>query len=107
MRDRPILADVLLGDVAGAVATFVMDKITTLMYERQPEDIRRAENKARRGKTASSLAIGARRDRRNTVRCCRHYVLRREHSLKRRAQQSIMQDFRAARLPLQKPPHDS
>src|SRR5712691_10779800 len=47
MSDRSILADVLLGAAAGAAATFVMDKVTTIIYEREDDETRNAENAAR------------------------------------------------------------
>ena len=53
---RPLIGDVVLGAAAGAAATWVMDKATTLLYEREPADVKRRENAVRRGKTAYQLA---------------------------------------------------
>ncbi|MGH9456398.1 MAG: DUF1440 domain-containing protein [Thermoanaerobaculia bacterium] len=53
---RPLAADVLLGAAAGAAATWVMDRVTTAMYEREAEEARRREDKARGGKTAYVIA---------------------------------------------------
>jgi len=41
--------DLLLGAMAGAAATWAMDKVTTVIYERQPAKTKRQENKARGG----------------------------------------------------------
>ncbi|HVR37640.1 MAG TPA: DUF1440 domain-containing protein [Thermoanaerobaculia bacterium] len=56
MNRRPLLIDVALGALAGAAATWLMDKVTTSMYERESEDVRRRENKARGNKTAYQVA---------------------------------------------------
>jgi len=53
---RPLIADVALGAAAGAAATWAMDKATTLLYEREPADVKRRENAVRRGKTAYQIA---------------------------------------------------
>lgn len=55
-RRRPLAVDLLLGAAAGAAATWAMDKVTAVIYERQPEKTKRQENKARAGKTASEVA---------------------------------------------------
>ena len=43
--------DLLKGAIAGAVATFVMGKVTGYMYEHEDPDARREEDDARRGGT--------------------------------------------------------
>lgn len=55
-RERSLIADLLLGAVAGAVATWAMDKGTTVLYEREGEEARKQENEAREGKTAYGVA---------------------------------------------------
>src|SRR4051794_40842342 len=57
MRQRHSLFGRLLrGLVAGAVATWVMDKATTLMYEREDSTARKREDQARRRRTAHQVA---------------------------------------------------
>jgi uncharacterized membrane protein YagU involved in acid resistance len=53
---RPLIVDIILGAAAGAAATWVMDKVTTVMYEREPEAVRRKEDAARGDKTAYVIA---------------------------------------------------
>lgn len=53
---RPLLLDVALGALAGGAATWLMDKVTTSLYERQKEEVSRRENKARGNKTAFQVA---------------------------------------------------
>ena len=48
--------DLLKGAVAGAVATFVMGKVTTYMYEHEDRDARRQEDEARGGRTTYEAA---------------------------------------------------
>jgi hypothetical protein len=48
--------DVLLGAAAGAAATWAMDAVTTLIQERQPEEVTERENKVRGKKTAYEIA---------------------------------------------------
>lgn len=55
-RERSLIADLLIGAVAGAAATWIMDKGTTVLYGRESEDSRRQENEAREGKTAYGVA---------------------------------------------------
>jgi hypothetical protein len=43
---RPIAADLLLGAAAGAGATWLMDVVTTVMQDRQPESVREREKHA-------------------------------------------------------------
>jgi uncharacterized membrane protein YagU involved in acid resistance len=56
MRRRSLSADLILGAVAGAIATYVMDKVTTVLYEREPDEVKEAENKARGEMTAYEIA---------------------------------------------------
>ena len=57
MREKHGLAgDLIKGAIAGAVATWVMGKVTNTMYERQDRWARRAEEDAREGKTAYGVA---------------------------------------------------
>lgn len=54
---RPTLAaDVALGALAGAAATFLMDRATTVLYERQDDAVKRREDEARGGDTAYGSA---------------------------------------------------
>lgn len=48
--------DLLKGAIAGAVATFVMGKVTAYMYEHEDPDARREEDAARQGRTAYEAA---------------------------------------------------
>jgi len=57
MRKRhSILGGVIRGVVAGAVATWAMNKITTFLYENEDRGARRREDQARRGRTAYQVA---------------------------------------------------
>jgi hypothetical protein len=53
---RPLIADLLLGAAAGAAATWAMDKVTTVLYDRQPKKAQEAEEDTRGGKTAYVIA---------------------------------------------------
>ena len=53
---RSLVTDILLGAAAGAAATFLMDKATTVMYERESDDVRKQEDDARGDKTAYEIA---------------------------------------------------
>jgi len=48
--------DLIKGAIAGAVATWVMGKVTTTMYEREERVARRQEDAAREGKTSYGVA---------------------------------------------------
>ncbi|MFL5403960.1 MAG: DUF1440 domain-containing protein [Gemmatimonadales bacterium] len=48
--------DLLKGAIAGAVATGVMDKLTTTLYERESQAARQKEDTARHGQTAYDAA---------------------------------------------------
>ncbi|MGH3369085.1 MAG: DUF1440 domain-containing protein [Nocardioidaceae bacterium] len=50
--------DLLKGAIAGAVATWVMDRVTTAMYRRENPAAKRAENEVRGGQTAYETAAG-------------------------------------------------
>ena len=53
---RSIVADVIDGAIAGAVATWVMGKATSYLYEREDKAAREREDRAREGKTAYGVA---------------------------------------------------
>jgi hypothetical protein len=48
--------DLFKGAVAGAVATYVMGKVTSYMYEHEDRDVRRREDEARQGRSAYETA---------------------------------------------------
>jgi uncharacterized protein DUF1440 len=48
--------DLVKGAIAGAVATWVMGKVTTYLYQRENPSARRVEDEARGGKTAYAAA---------------------------------------------------
>ena len=54
--DGSIGADLMKGAIAGAVATWVMDKVTTTLHEKETTGARRRENRARRGRVVSAAA---------------------------------------------------
>ena len=56
MSRRSIVADAIDGAIAGAVATWLMAKVTTVLYERESKPIREREDSAREGKTAYGVA---------------------------------------------------
>ena len=41
---RPLAVDVLIGAAAGLAATWLMDKVTTVLYERESKDVRERED---------------------------------------------------------------
>ncbi len=55
-RNGSVTRDVVKGAVAGLAATWVMDRVTTAMYERQDPRARRREERVRGGKTAYVIA---------------------------------------------------
>lgn len=55
-RRRSLATDLLLGTAAGVAATWVMDKVTTVMYEREPQQAKDRENAARGDKPAYEIA---------------------------------------------------
>jgi uncharacterized membrane protein YagU involved in acid resistance len=55
-QQRSVLGDAIDGAIAGLVATWVMGKVTTLLYERQDERATERENQARGGKSAYGVA---------------------------------------------------
>lgn len=74
-KGSSIRADLVKGAIAGAVATWVMDRVTTLMYRRERPEVRRAENEARGGQTAYEVAaeraavmVGSKLDDENAAR---------------------------------------
>ncbi len=54
---RSLSVDILLGVVAGAGATWLMDQTTTALLERQSEESKERENEARGGKFAVEVAV--------------------------------------------------
>ena len=48
--------ELLKGAIAGAIATFVMGKVTTLLYEHEDPEARRTEDRARGNRTAYGVA---------------------------------------------------
>jgi Protein of unknown function (DUF1440) len=51
-----VARDLIKGAIAGGVATWVMGKVTTYLYEREDRSARGAEDEARGGKTAYGAA---------------------------------------------------
>ena len=58
MQKQSAVADMMDGAIAGAVATWVMGKVTTVLYEHENKSARRREDDARNGKTAYGVAAG-------------------------------------------------
>ena len=58
MREEPrsVVADLILGAIAGGVATFVMGKATGYWYQHEPKDVRQQEDDARGGEIAYGVA---------------------------------------------------
>lgn len=55
-KERSIALDLLKGAIAGAAATWVMGRVTTLLYQMQDEETKDEETEARDGKTAYGVA---------------------------------------------------
>ena len=55
-RRHGIGEDLVKGAVAGAVATYVMGRVTTFMYDREDRRARKQEDEARRGGSAPGVA---------------------------------------------------
>ncbi|HUE97181.1 MAG TPA: DUF1440 domain-containing protein [Longimicrobiaceae bacterium] len=55
-RENDGIGDLMRGALAGIAATWVMGKVTTVMYENEDEAARRMEDEAREGKTAYGVA---------------------------------------------------
>ena len=55
-RKNDGIGDLMRGALGGIVATWVMGKVTTAMYENEDADARRREDDAREGKTAYGVA---------------------------------------------------
>ncbi|MDQ3951262.1 MAG: DUF1440 domain-containing protein [Gemmatimonadota bacterium] len=53
---QSMIADMIDGVIAGAVATWVMGKVTTYLYEHEDKAAREREDRAREGKTAYAVA---------------------------------------------------
>ncbi len=56
VRKQTVAADLVTGAVAGAVATWVMGKATTYLYQNESKAARDSEDSAREGKTAYGVA---------------------------------------------------
>ena len=56
LRQSSVRNDLIKGAIAGAVATWVMGKVTGVMYQQEDRWVRRAEDDARGGKTAYGVA---------------------------------------------------
>jgi len=54
--NRPATADILLGAIAGAAATWAMDGVTSLLLERQSEEVTERENRVRGKRFAYEIA---------------------------------------------------
>ena len=55
-KEHGLDEDLIKGAIAGAVATWVMGKVTNTMYQREDRGARRQEDDAREGKTAYGVA---------------------------------------------------
>lgn len=55
-KEHGLGEDLIKGAIAGAVATWVMGKVTNTMYQREDRGARRQEDDAREGKTAYGVA---------------------------------------------------
>jgi hypothetical protein len=55
-KTQSLLADLVDGAVAGVVATWLMGKVTTALYENENAQAREREDRARHGKTAYGVA---------------------------------------------------
>lgn len=56
MSKQPLVADVIDGAIAGAIATWAMTQVTTVLYEHEDRAARKREDDARDGKTAYVIA---------------------------------------------------
>jgi hypothetical protein len=55
-RKTSMSKDLVKGAIAGAVATWALDLVTTWLYEREPGRARQQEDRARQGRTAYEAA---------------------------------------------------
>ena len=55
-RRHSVGTEIIKGAIAGALATWIMDKVTTYIYERQPSKIRKIEARVSEGKGAYGTA---------------------------------------------------
>jgi uncharacterized membrane protein YagU involved in acid resistance len=55
-KSESVVATLINGAIAGAVATWVMGKVTTQLYEREDKSAREREDQARGGETAYGIA---------------------------------------------------
>ncbi|HKO14820.1 MAG TPA: DUF1440 domain-containing protein [Gemmatimonadaceae bacterium] len=56
MGKQSVLADLIDGAIAGALATWVMGKTTAVLYDKENQSARQREDEARHGKTAYGVA---------------------------------------------------
>ncbi|NUQ20919.1 MAG: DUF1440 domain-containing protein [Gemmatimonadaceae bacterium] len=56
MSKQSLAADIIDGAIAGAIATWIMGKATTALYEGENQSARQEEDQARHGKTAYGVA---------------------------------------------------
>jgi hypothetical protein len=55
-RRRSLAFDLALGTIAGVAGTYLMDRVTTLAYDRESKEARTREDEARKGRTAYEIA---------------------------------------------------
>jgi len=55
-RDQVLALDLIKGALAGAVGTWVMERVTTYLYEHEESAARRREDEVRQGKHAFAVA---------------------------------------------------
>lgn len=55
-RNRSMPKELAKGAVAGAVATWTLDRVTTWMYQREPQAARQREDRVRHGRSAYEAA---------------------------------------------------
>lgn len=55
-NSSPVVGDILKGAIAGAAATWLMNQVTSWMYEHEPPQAQDRENRARGGLTAYERA---------------------------------------------------
>lgn len=56
MSKQSLVVDLIDGAIAGAVATWLMGQVTTILYERESKAVRQREDDARHGQTAYGVA---------------------------------------------------
>src|SRR5690625_215238 len=58
MKRRSVARDLIKGGIAGAVATWVMNGVTTFIYEREGDEVREREEEATGGESSLFKAAG-------------------------------------------------